>query len=54
MSNEEGIIEEAFQDALAELRKLHLDKLALIKKYRDAKNLQQLTKIRESLKNGQN
>jgi hypothetical protein len=28
--------------------------LTLIKQYRDARNLQQLTKIRESLKNEQN
>ena len=51
MSEEEKTIEEAFQGALTELRMLHQEKLALIKKYREEDNLQQLIKIRESLKN---
>lgn len=53
MSEEEQKINEAFSNALIELKILHQEKLILIKRYRDAKNLEQLTKIRESFKNEQ-
>ncbi len=53
MSEEEQKIDEAFKKALAELKILHQNKLALIKKYKDANNLRQLEIIRESFKNEQ-
>lgn len=53
MSDAEQQINEAFENALLELKRLHEAKLSLIKKYKDAKNLEQLTKLRESFKNEQ-
>lgn len=53
MSDAEQKIDEAFEGALRELKRLHETKLALIKKYKDVKNLEQLNKIRESFKNEQ-
>jgi hypothetical protein len=50
MSDAEQKIDEAFESALGELKKLHQDKLSLIKKYKDIKNLEQLTKVKESIK----
>ncbi|MFZ2309929.1 MAG: hypothetical protein WAW11_00075 [Patescibacteria group bacterium] len=50
MSDEKQKIDEAFESALGELKKFHQDKLSLIKKYKDIKNLEQLTKIKESIK----
>ena len=50
MSDAEQKINEAFENALVELKKLHQDKLSLIKKYKDIKNSEQLTKIKEAIK----
>lgn len=50
MSEEEQKIDDAFEQALVELKILHQNKLALIKKYKDANNLRQLEVIRESFK----
>lgn len=43
-------VEDLFQEAMARLKKLHEEKLELIKKYRLENNLEELNKIRQSLK----
>lgn len=44
------VIEDLFQDAMARLKSFHEEKLELIKKYRLENNLEELNKIRKSLK----
>jgi len=44
------IVENLFQETMTELKKLHNEKLELIKKFRAKNNLEELNKIRESLK----
>ena len=43
-------IEDVFQDTIAKLKRLHNEKLELIKKFRLENNLIELNKIRETLK----
>lgn len=42
--------EDLFQEAMARLKKFHEEKLELIKRYRLENNLEELNKIRQSLK----
>ena len=44
------VIESLFQEAMARLKELHNEKLELIKKFRAENNLEELNKIRQSLK----
>lgn len=44
------IIESLFQEAMTKLKELHNEKLELIKKFRAENNLEELNKIRQSLK----
>lgn len=44
------VIESLFQEAMIKLGKLHEEKLELIKKFRAENNLEELIKIRQSLK----
>jgi cellobiose-specific phosphotransferase system component IIA len=44
------VIESLFQEAMSELKKLHNEKLELIKKFRTENNFEELNKIRESFK----
>jgi len=44
------IIEGLFQEAMTKLKELHNEKLELIKKFRAENNLEELNKIRQSLK----
>lgn len=43
-------VEVLFQEAMTRLKKFHEEKLELIKKYRLENNLEELNKIRKSLK----
>lgn len=43
-------IDDLFQEAMTRLKKFHEEKLELIKKYRLENNLEELNKIRKSLK----
>lgn len=43
-------VEEIFQETLNNLKKLHQEKLELIKRFREDNNIKELNKIRETLK----
>jgi hypothetical protein len=43
-------VEEIFQETLNSLKKLHQEKLELIKRFREDNNIKELNKIRETLK----
>lgn len=49
-TEEDKIVESLFQEAMTELKVFHEEKLELIKKFRSESNLEELKKIRESLK----
>jgi len=44
------VIESLFQEAMTKLKELHNEKLELIKKFRAENNIEELNKIRQSLK----
>lgn len=49
-TEDDKIVESLFQEAMTELKVFHEEKLELIKKFRSESNLEELKKIRESLK----
>jgi uncharacterized protein YpbB len=48
--DDDKIVESLFQEAMTKLKAFHEEKLELIKKFRSESNLEELKKIRESLK----